>query len=499
MGGGVARGKARQQDQAGQFVVRQRLVGADQTAFHRCAANCGQVQPGAVVLTTDENVVALALEAKLDAPDRRLAQALALGGGFNPVVHRVAQHVHQRIHHVVQDVAVHQRAGAAHRQLRLLVHQSAGLPHAALQARRYRLDRHHAGAQDRFLVVAVQAALIHQQGVQRRQILLNGATQFAGVRSRFHQAMGDGVEFVVLLQFQRIEIAALHGFGQRRRYIADINQLLQFSSQLLEQAVLPHDRPGLGDGFANPLLDLTGEDDALAHQPQYIVHQMSGNAQGRFGRGNRGLWRGWLWFGRFDRFRLGVRCRRRFVIGRYPCPVNPVRPIQHRLQHGQRLRRRRADAEQRLAHGFQTISRIQEGFGQRPVGQRLMLGERLQNVLDMVGQRSDAAHADGIASAFQGVGDTPRHIHILKLAAARRQSLDGSGEFGGLMRQFLQQTVQQFLIDIGGQRQRYIFGLRLTGSGFRFSLLGDQRWCDQQINERRCIRRCQWLRPAHIL
>ena len=128
-----------------------------------------------------------------------------------------------------------------------------------------------------------------------------------------------------------------------------------------------------------------------------------------------------------------------------------------------------------------------------------MLGERLQNVLDMVGQRSDAAHADGIASTFQGVGDTPRYIHILKLAAARRQSLDGSGEFGGLMRQFLQQTVQQFLIDIGGQRQRYIFGLRLAGSGFRFSLLGDQRRCDQKINERRRIHRCQWLRPAHIL
>ena len=66
-----------------------------------------------------------------------------------------------------------------------------------------------------------------------------------------------------------------------------------------------------------------------------------------------------------------------------------------------------------------------------------MFGERLQNVFDVMGEGGDAAHADGVASAFQGVGDALGDLHVLEVAIASRQALDGGGELGGLVRELL--------------------------------------------------------------
>ena len=81
--------------------------------------------------------------------------------------------------------------------------------------------------------------------------------QFPTVSGCFQQAMGDGVQFVVLLQFQRIEVTLSVHWRERRIGIANIDQLLQLPRQLLKQPVLRQHGPVLGDGLLKPLLNLS--------------------------------------------------------------------------------------------------------------------------------------------------------------------------------------------------------------------------------------------------
>ena len=118
----------------------------------------------------------------------------------------------------------------------------------------------------------MQTALVHQQRIQQYQVVLHGTVHLAGVDGGFHQPVSDGVEFVVLFQFQGVEIAALYRLGEWRGYVADIDQLFQLGGQALEQPILCRHRSGLIDGFTNPLLHLAGENDAFAHQSQQVVH-----------------------------------------------------------------------------------------------------------------------------------------------------------------------------------------------------------------------------------
>ncbi len=101
-----------------------------------------------------------------------------------------------------------------------------------------------------------------------------------------------------------------------------------------------------------------------------------------------------------------------------------------------------------------------------------MNGERVQNVLNLMGQDRDAAHPDRIARAFQGVRNPPRYINLPQPALTSGQALDHCRKLGGLLRQFLQQPVQQIRIDISGQRQRHILRLSLRGPGRSFILAG---------------------------
>ena len=165
---------------------------------------------------------------------------------------------------------------------------------------------------------------------------------------------------------------------------------------------------------------------------------MGGNPQGWFGGRNgglprfeRGFWR--LRGGGWRFLRLGGRRGRDFVTGGHSRPVDAVGPVQHGLQHGLRLRRRRAHAQQRLAHGFQAVGGVEQGIGQRPVGQRTVLGECLQDIFHVVGQSGDATHSDGVAGALQGMGDASRHFHVGELAIAGGQPLNGGGKVGGLL------------------------------------------------------------------
>jgi hypothetical protein len=237
----------------------------------------------------------------------------------------------------------------------------------------------------------------------------------------------------------------------------------------------------------------------LSPTNQQIVDQASGNPQGRLERRRRRKRRRRRCFDRWGGFDRGDPRRGRLVARRDPGLVDTVGPVQHLLQHGERLQWRRAHAEQRLAHGFQTVGRVQQGVGQRLVGQRAVLAERLQDVFDVVGEGGDAAHPDGIAGSLQGMGDALRHFHILEMAIAGGQPLDSGRKPGGLMGQFLQEAVQQVLIDIGRQRQRHILGFRLPRPGFRFNLLGHQLRRDQPVEERSRVRFRQRLWPADIL
>ena len=156
---------------------------------------------------------------------------------------------------------------------------------------------------------------------------------------------------------------------------------------------------GLGERLANPLLNLTGENEALAHQPKQFVDHVGGDSQRGLGRRRGGRLRllGLRCFGLGGR-RQPFGCGRQdFVAGGDTEPVDAVRPIQHFLQHVEGLRGRSADAQQGFGHDFQTVGGVQQSAGQGPIGERAMFGERLQNVFDVMGEGGDAAHADGVA------------------------------------------------------------------------------------------------------
>ena len=135
---------------------------------------------------------------------------------------------------------------------------------------------------------------------------------------------------------------------------------------------------------------------------------------------------------------------------------------------------------------------------QRSIGQRTLLGERLQDILNLMGQRGDAAHSDRVAGTFQGVGDALRDLYIVKLTFTGGQPLDGGREVGRLARQFPQETVQQFRIDILWQFQRHILGLRLPRPRFRAFLLGHQLRRDQQVDQGGRFRGWERLRPTDV-
>ena len=80
------------------------------------------------------------------------------------------------------------------------------LAYAALQPGGNRVNRHHAGPHHSFFVVALHPLLGGQQAVQIPEAVFNRLFQFAGVRNCLQQPPADGVKFVVLFHFQRVEL-----------------------------------------------------------------------------------------------------------------------------------------------------------------------------------------------------------------------------------------------------------------------------------------------------
>lgn len=121
------------EDQAIQFGIAELLAGLDQAALFATATDRITVQPGAVVGYFQHDFRAFAAKTDRDAAFFRLARIAALLGRFQPVRHRVTQHVFQRRDHAIEHVAIEFALGAFQQQMHLLASVVGRLTHHTAQ------------------------------------------------------------------------------------------------------------------------------------------------------------------------------------------------------------------------------------------------------------------------------------------------------------------------------------------------------------------------------
>ena len=124
-------------------------------------------------------MIAFALELQRDTAFFRLARVNAIGLRFDTVVHRIAQHVHQRIHQLIDDLAVHHGVGADAFQLHALARGPCRLAHASLDPRHDGLHRDHARAHDGLLAFPVDPALMGEHVVEIQKMRFHGAADLS--------------------------------------------------------------------------------------------------------------------------------------------------------------------------------------------------------------------------------------------------------------------------------------------------------------------------------
>jgi len=106
-------------------------------------------------------------------------------------------------------------------------------------------------------------------------------------------------------------------------------------------------------------------------------------------------------------------------------------------------------------------------------GNTFLLGQCLQDILDLVGQRGDARTRQ-YCQRPSGMRDTPRHVYILDLAitgARRWIAAENSAAWWGSS---CNRPSSNSWLTSAGQRQRYVVRLRLPGPNFHLGLLGHQ-------------------------
>ena len=90
---------------------------------------------------------------------------------------------------------------------RLLVGRRGGLAHVALQARHDGLHRRHAGLRSEVLQLAHEALLLVQDAREAGELVLEADAEVARVGGLFDQRARERLHFVVLVHFQRVEVA----------------------------------------------------------------------------------------------------------------------------------------------------------------------------------------------------------------------------------------------------------------------------------------------------
>ena len=465
LGGCGAGGKVGPQYELAQLRFGERLTFADQLARRRDLPNPGPVEPGAVVAQAHQDVIALTLEFEPDLALGIFSRADSIRFRFDTVVDGVAQHVHQRVHQVVDHVAVHHGLDADALERHFFPRGTACLAHVALQSRNDGLHRDHARVHDGLLGFSVEPPLLGEHVVQGHQVRFHRAPHLARVGSRLHQPAADGVQLVVLVHLQRIELHRSAALLLGQSDVPEVDDLLELRAELLQQRVLVLQRPALIHAALHPLVHLAREYDDLAHQAKQLVHQVGGHPdhgsaadfcspggggggclrrlRPEFGRRRCGGRRG------DRRFGPGGRNLGAFV-------VDAVGPVEHRLQHAQTFRRCRALAHQRLGHHFQAVRRVLQHFAQRRAWKHGLFRQGEENVLEMMGQIGDSGDAYGIGRAFERVRHALRHLQLVHAAFSGAEPLNGAGKLGGLRRKLLQQAVEKLGIDVVGKRQRNV-------------------------------------------
>ena len=141
------RREARRKDEVGDFRVAhgRESFARYHVAFFRNLANLRDVDSAAVVRDFDQHVLAFAKSAQEDRRDGGLAGGGACGRGLDAMVHRIAKHVHERLHEDFDDGLVRLRVFALEDQrygLAQLGRHLAYQPGKSLKGGAQRQDAH---------------------------------------------------------------------------------------------------------------------------------------------------------------------------------------------------------------------------------------------------------------------------------------------------------------------------------------------------------------------
>ena len=226
----------------------------------------------------------------------------------------------------------------------------------------------------------MQATLRLEQVGERAETFFACRRQLARIGDGLGQVTCDGLQFVVLLEFERVEVArrlrprqrlARLARVQRRCDTTHVDEVFEFAAQPLKLLVVARHRACVLDRKAQLFLDLRIRDHRLADQPQQFVDHRGWDAQRRasLDRGcvagaDRGFSRRVV-VGRDVHEGCGNRHACRRCEGRLGRRVDAIRPIENPLQHVHRVGGSPADAEHGLAHLFQAIGRTRDHFAQR--------------------------------------------------------------------------------------------------------------------------------------
>ncbi len=176
------------------------IVGRDQALLDGLGDELLAIQTAAVVANLDNDAVALVEGVERDLPDLRLARGAALVRRLDAVIDRVADHVHEWIGDLLNDVLVELGLLAADDEFDLLAGLAGHVPDEATHLLEGGADGHHAHRHRGFLDVADDLGDLRDVSGQ----LLVGADNLAQADHR----LGDD-EFTDRVH-QRVELRRVH-------------------------------------------------------------------------------------------------------------------------------------------------------------------------------------------------------------------------------------------------------------------------------------------------
>ena len=279
LGDHVARGEAGQQREAGDLGVawawRRRSSRPRSTARLRMSRRLRPRPSSATCTVTTWPRRATVSVMRAGA---RLADALAFVRRLEAVVDRVAQDVQQRVDQLVQHVGVDE--DVAGRRSRA----SACLCVAAAVWRTLRCRRGTMVSTGAMRVCEVRCCSSRirrccwcRMPARPASSSLRPTAEVARVGGFFDERARERLHFVVLVEFQRVEVAVLRLHGVQlvaRGDAADVHRVLELEQALLDGAVAFDQFARMAGGGLQFLVELADLDRELAHHAHEVVEQL---------------------------------------------------------------------------------------------------------------------------------------------------------------------------------------------------------------------------------